>query len=73
MAKTIFEWYNNLPASKQKDARQFVFTVMAKSTFYKVLKAEFEPAPDRCQKLANYAGTALKFPTQIYKPDEAIH
>jgi hypothetical protein len=72
MAKTFTKWYNNLPASKQKEARQFMTTIMGRSTMYKVIGEEFSPSPDRCQKIADYARVQISFNDIIYSPNDTI-
>ena len=63
-------WYNDLSRKKQQLARQAISKncEMGRSTFYKIVKGEFNPNEANRQILANIAGVSLKFGTQIVKP-----
>lgn len=68
--KSISEWYNELPTHKKVWARDLIMleTGAKRSTFFKVVKGEFNPKPENRQKICNVAGIPLQFAKETYYP-----
>ena len=72
--KTMGEWYNNLPKTKQQIARQLICEecLMARSTFYKIVKGDFSLNHQNRQIIVNHAMIQLIFGKDIIKPMKPI-